>query len=229
MRLRASQATPAPKFEKPTDEEMERSLVRLDRIEAWSAHAYVFQALPGYARSVRQGVVGLFRDGRVVYMETSGMLAARRRAASWWGHLDDLGAPLAAPKVFRAAKVFRAQHVASRSFMINMHGTIRIICFTGLPVDRSRSKVLSAGGVVLESVPHLGTLVQLADIGVSRAYGALHGENAVAAATVWRSVLTGTVSPETLPLWAEVERRPSHVHRLHRRRDTSPGERSPEK
>ncbi len=50
-------------------------LVRLDRIEVWSARAYVFQALPGGdARSVRQGIIGLFRDGRVVYMETSGLL-----------------------------------------------------------------------------------------------------------------------------------------------------------
>lgn len=228
MQLRARQA-PKPKFAKPTDEDMQQALVRLDRIEAWSARAYVLQALPGYASSVRQGVVGLFRDGRVVYMETSGMLTARRRAASWWGRLDDLGAPLPAPKVFRAAKAFRAQHVASRSFMINMHGTVRIICFTGLPVDRGRSKVVSAGGLVLESVPRIGTLVQLADIGVSRAYGALHGENAVAAAAVWRSVLTGIVNPETLPLWAESERRSSHAHRLHRRRDTPSGERSPEK
>lgn len=229
MRLRATQAAPEPKFEKPTDEEMERSLVRLDRIEVWSARAYVFQALPGgYARSVRQGVVGLFRDGRVVYMETSGLLAARRRAASWWGRLEDLGAPLPAPRVFRAAKVVRAQHVGARSFMIDMHGTIRIICFTGLPIARGRSKLLSAGGVVLESVPHIGTFVQVADIGVNRAYGALHSENAVAAAAAWRSVLTGTVRPETLPLWAESERHSSHAHRRQRPRETSSVERSPE-
>ena len=131
-------------------------------------------------------------------------------------------------RVFRAAKVVRAQHVGARSFMIDMHGTIRIICFTGLPIARGRSKLLSAGGVVLESVPHIGTFVQVADIGVNRAYGALHSENAVAAAAAWRSVLTGTVRPETLPLWAESERHSSHAHRRQRPRETSSVERSPE-
>jgi hypothetical protein len=218
MRQRAGSEKP-PRFEKPTEEDMRQSLVRLDRIEIWGARAYVFQALPGYAGSVRQGVIGLFRDGRVVYMDTSGIISRRQRAASWWGHIDDLGTPVPAPRVFKAAKVMRAQRVSSRSFVIRLRGKLRIVCFTGLPVPRDLSKLLSAGKAVLESVPHVGTVVQVADIGVARAHGALHGHDAVAAATVWRSVLNGDMTPATLPLRDETSEhrqaavsRPGHRH-----------------
>jgi len=77
MRMRPVPAPKKPKFEKPTDEDMRESLVRLDRIEVWGARAYVFQALPGYAGSVQQGVIGLFRDRRVVY----GDVRLRRRSS----------------------------------------------------------------------------------------------------------------------------------------------------
>lgn len=211
MRRRAGTAEKRPRFEKPTEEDMRQSLVRLDRIEIWGARAYLFQALPGYAGSVRQGVIGLFRDGRVVYIDTSGIIPRRQQAASWWGHIDDLGTPVAAPRVFKAAKVLRAQRVSSRSFVIRLRGKLRIVCFTGLPVPRDLSKLLSAGKAVLENVPHVGTVVQVADIGVSRAHGALHGHDAVTAATVWRSVLNGAMTPATLPLWDETDEHRHHA------------------
>lgn len=214
MRRRADSAVKPSRFERPTDKDMRQSLVRLDRIEVWGARAYVFQALPGYAGSVRRGVIGLFRDGRVVYMDTSSLIASRQRAASWWGHIDDLGAPVPVPRIFRAAKVMRAQRVSNRSFMIRLRGKLRIVCFTGLPVPRDASKVLTAGKVVIESVPHVGTVVQAADIGITRAHGALHGHDAVAAAAVWRSVLNGSMTPATLALWDETDDR---HHALSRR------------
>jgi hypothetical protein len=211
MRRRTDQAVKKPHFEKPTEEDMRQSLVRLDRVEVWGARAYVFQALPGYASKVRQGVIGLFRDGRVAYMDTSSLIARRQRAASWWGHIDDLGTPVPAPRVFQAAKVLRAQRVSSRSFIIRLRGKLRIVCFTGLPVPRDLTKVVTVGKQVLESVPHIGTVVQVADIGVTRAHGALHGHDAVAAAAVWRSVLNGDVDPATLPLWDETKPEPHHA------------------
>ena len=200
--MRLHSASKGPKFEKPTEEDMRESLVRLDDIEIWAAKAYMFEALPGYAGMVRRGVVGLFRDGRVVYMETRGLTATRLKPVNWWGRIEDLGKPVPAPKAFKAAKVLRVQRVDHRSLVLRIRGQPRIVCFTGLPTDKHLPKLLGAGKSAVEAVPGVGDVVGLVDMGASRARGAFHGREAVAAATVWRSVLDGSVSPETLPVLA---------------------------
>jgi hypothetical protein len=205
-----------PKFVKPTAEDMRDSLVRLDRVEVWAGRAYAAEALPGVAKYVQQGVAALFRDRRVVVMDMRALTAKHRKARGWWGHVEDLGPPLPPPRGFRAAKVLRFQRVAGRSLILNVDGKRRIVCFTGLPVHRDLDKLLAAGRFALENVPTVGVVFQMADIGAGRARGAIHGEEAIAAAETWRAVLEGTVNPEDLPLLSETPEPAHHSHRPHR-------------
>ena len=147
----ASQAAPEPRFEKPTDEEMERSLVRLDRIEVWSARAYVFQALPGRARSVRQGMVGLFRDGRVVYI---GHPASSPHAGGppVGGAASTTSGPRCRRPGVPGGEGRPRPARGRRSFIIDMHGRSGS---SASPVCRchGRSKLLSAGARCSRTCP----------------------------------------------------------------------------
>jgi hypothetical protein len=175
------------------------ALVRLDPIEAWAPRAYAFEAIPGYSQFVRQAVLGLFEDGRVVYIETSTVGARLFRRKKWVGTIHDLGNPDPAPAGFRLAKALRLHQVKESSFQVRIDGDRRIVCFTGVAMDKEPSRSFVVARNVLANVPNVGTIVGWTEAAAARIQNPHGGRDAAAAAAVWRSVLEGRTKPASLP------------------------------
>jgi hypothetical protein len=175
------------------------ALVRLDLIEAWAPRAYAFEAIPGYYRFVRQAVLGLFEDGKVVYIETSTVGARLFRRKEWTGTIRDLGNPDPPPAGFRLAKALRLHQVKESSFQVRIGGDRRIVSFTGVAMDKELPKAIIVARNVLVNIPNVGDYVDLTEAAVTRIRNLHGGRHAAAAAAVWRSVLEGRTKPASLP------------------------------
>src|SRR6266568_459145 len=91
----------------PNNSELQSSLVRLDAIEAWAPHAYALETVPVFTVLLRRALLGLLRERRVIYIETTRVGIRGFRAKKWMGSLEELGKPEPAPKAFIGAKVVR--------------------------------------------------------------------------------------------------------------------------
>jgi len=183
----------------PSAEELNASLVRVDPIEAWALRLYAVQALPGYARFVRKAILCLCRDGRVLYFETEAPALRLFQFKRWVGKLEDLGEPQPVPVGFEAAKSLRLHgRVSDRSFVVRIDGQPKIIYFTG----REREAELRGLASLVHLIPHVGELIEGAEILTDKVANLGGTDRAVAAATLWRSVLNRTTRPATLPLLA---------------------------
>jgi hypothetical protein len=193
-----SQTTPPPE---PSGLE----LVRADPIEAWAPRVYALEALPGYSGVVRQAVMFLYRTGAVHYVETTRAGIRGFRAKNWRGTIADLGGPKPSPAGFIAAKALHLRSAQERSFVVSIDGARKIIWFTGVAQPHG----LPRGSGLIEVVPKVGDVTRWIDSGVVRARNPHSGSDAVAAARVWRAVLSGELDPDALPLLQPATRRSS--------------------
>lgn len=181
----------------PSVNELRASLVRVDAIEAWAPRLYLVEALPGYARVVRQAQLLLFRDGRVKYQETIGIGLRLFQRKVWVGRVEDLGKPRPVPFGFEVAKALRLHPQAgSTSFVARIDGRPMILCFTG----RMREVELRGWASLVHLIPEVGHLIEGTEVLADRAANLGAGGRAAHAAGIWRSVLDGTRDPASLPL-----------------------------
>jgi hypothetical protein len=170
------------------------TLVRADRVEAWSLKYYYLQAVPGWYGKFgpRDAVLALDRSGRVIYSEGT----VRR---TWVGKLRDLGAPQPIPNGFVAAKNLRLHtNAREQSFVVRIAGKPTLIVFSGLIAT---FKAAEKGINALRWVPieEVKDVAEWAQGGLNRVMNPHQAKAGAAAAQIWRSVLDGSQSPESLP------------------------------
>jgi hypothetical protein len=181
----------------PTADDMRNLLLRLDPIQSWARRAYALEAVPGFYGVVRRAQLGLFRDGRVLYWETSTVGFRGFKYKRWMGRLGDLGRPRDAPIGFVAVKALRLHAVNRSSFIVPIDGEQRIICFTGLRREGlPRPRIVTAA----ENIPTAGPVLGWIDEGVTRLKNPDRKRLAVEATEVWRSVLERRADLASLPL-----------------------------
>lgn len=187
----------------PFDENLQRSLVRADLIEAWAPRLYFLEAVPGYYAVVRQAVLCLCCDGRVLYIETATVGARLFKRKTWAGQVADLGKPLPVSRGFRVAKALRLYRVRDSSFVITIEGSRRVICFTGIPIAKDLSEPLRGLENIVFNIPQVGILAGWAQRAAVRVRNVHSAKRGVEAARLWRSVLEGNTDPKALPLLSE--------------------------
>jgi hypothetical protein len=176
-------------------EELRMSLVRADPVEVWAPRLYALEALPGYTVFVRQALLCLCRDGRILYLETAVVGARLFRAKRWAGQVADLGKPLPVSIGFVAAKGIRLHHARDNSMVVTIDGSRKIIYFTG--VMKARGLPKGFGG--LKNIPQVGIVAGWVESAVVRARNPHSAHQGTFAAQAWRSVLNGNTRPEMLP------------------------------
>lgn len=180
------------------NENLRKSLVRADDIEAWAVRLYAVETLPICMIAVRRAKLCLRRDGQVMFRETSrvGFRAFVRK--NWDGRLGDLGPPRAASPGFIVAKALRLHDASGRSIVLTIGGVRQIIFFTGF----TKTNVLPVKlNNVLTNLPMgIGYVFTWIESLVIRAVNPHNARLGKEAAQAWRSVLEGKADPRALPL-----------------------------
>lgn len=183
------------------NENLRKSLVRADDIEAWAVRLYAVETLPICIIAVRRAKLCLRRDGQVMYRETSRVGFRAFVQKNWDGRLTDLGQPRAASLGFIAAKALRLHDARGRSIVLTIGGVQRIIFFTGITNTEVLPRRLNN---VLSNLPMgigywftwIGSMV----IRVANPHNARLGKEATQA---WCSILEGKTDHRALPLLYE--------------------------
>jgi hypothetical protein len=183
---------------------LRKSLVRADAVEAWAPKLFPLEALPGCTVFVRRALLCLCRNGQVLYLETSTVGARFFRRKRWFGHFSELGRPNPAPRGFMVAKGLRVYDVRNRSFVVAIDGCPKIMFFTGITKDRGLPK----GTGFTRNIPQAGILIGWVESAVVRARNPHSARLGREATEAWRSVLAGKTDPATLPLLYDVSHPP---------------------